>query len=74
MDWLYDKLFVQPLWWFARINKRDFIDSFYAAVAAVTRALWVVLRSTQTGRLRWYAAVIVAGTILFVALALVAKP
>ena len=70
MDWLYDKVFVQPILWFARINKSDFIDAFYGAVAAVTRALWVILRSTQTGRVRWYAAVVVAGTVLFVALAL----
>jgi len=70
MDWLYDKLFVQPILWFARINKSDFIDAFYGAVASVTRGLWVILRSTQTGRVRWYAAVVVAGTVLLVALAL----
>jgi NADH-quinone oxidoreductase subunit M len=60
MDWLYERLFVQPLVWFARVDKGDFIDGFYTGVARLNEFAWRVLRRTETGRLRWYAAGIAA--------------
>lgn len=69
-DWLYDKSFVQPFVWAAQINKGDFIDVLYTGIARLTEALNRALRLTQTGRLRWYAAGIAAGSVLFVAVAL----
>jgi NADH-quinone oxidoreductase subunit L len=70
MDWLYDRLFVQPLVWFARVDKGDFIDGFYTGVARLNELAWRVLRRTETGRLRWYAAGIAAGSIVFIAVVL----
>jgi NADH-quinone oxidoreductase subunit L len=69
MDWLYDRVFVRPLEWLARIDKQDFIDSFYDAIQFVTQWSWRVLRRTENGRLRWYAAGVTAGTVIFIAIA-----
>jgi NADH-quinone oxidoreductase subunit L len=70
MDWLYDRLFVQPLVCFARINKGDFIDGFYTGVARMNELAWGILSRTETGRLRWYAAGIAAGSVVFIAVVL----
>lgn len=70
MDWLYDRLFVQPILWFARINKRDVIDAFYRGIAYVTQLFWSALRATETGQVRWYAAGLVLGTVVILAIAL----
>lgn len=69
-DWLYDKGLVRPYHWVTSINQNDFIDSFFDAVAWVNRFLHQFFSMTQTGQLRWYAASIAAGTVLFVAMAL----
>jgi NADH-quinone oxidoreductase subunit L len=69
-DWLYDKLFVRPILWFARINKRDFIDAFYSGIAALNELLHCAFRDTETGRVRWYAAGIAGGAIVILAIAL----
>ena len=68
MDWLYDRAFVRPVIWFARLDKNDFIDSFYNGIARLTDLGWAALRETENGRLRWYAAWITAGTVIFVAI------
>jgi NADH-quinone oxidoreductase subunit L len=70
MDWLYDRLFVQPLVWFARVDKSDFIDGFYTGVAWLNEFAWGVLRRTENGRLRWYAAGIAGGSVVFIAVVL----
>jgi NADH-quinone oxidoreductase subunit L len=70
MDWIYERLFVVPLVWFARVDKGDFIDGFYTGVAWLNEFAWRVLRRTETGRLRWYAAGIAAGAVVFVAVVL----
>jgi NADH-quinone oxidoreductase subunit L len=70
MDWLYDGLFLRPLVWFARVDKNDFIDRFYTGVAWLNEFAWRVLRRTETGRLRWYAAGIAAGSVVFIAVVL----
>jgi len=70
MDWLYDRVFVKPLVWFARIDKGDFMDSFYTGVARMNEFTWRILSRTETGRLRWYAAGIAAGSVVFIALVL----
>lgn len=71
MDWLYDHLFVRPVVWFARVDRRDFVDGFYNGCAALSRGFYRGLRTTETGRVRWYAAGIVFGSILFVAIVLI---
>ena len=67
-DWLYDRVFVRPFLWVARINKNDFIDTFYTGVARLTEAMYRALRLTQTGKLRWYAACIAVGSVVFLAM------
>jgi NADH-quinone oxidoreductase subunit L len=68
MDWLYDRLFVRPVTAFATGNRSDAVDLIYNGMAAVARAGWEGLSVTENGRLRWYAAAVLAGTILFVAI------
>jgi NADH-quinone oxidoreductase subunit L len=71
-DWLYDKVFVRPFVWAARINKSDFIDFIYRLVAGIIQVFHFILSLTQTGRVRWYAvgiavgAVIIVGFVLFI--------
>ncbi len=65
-DFAYDKLFAAPVVWFARVDKRDFIDKFYDGLAALSRACYRVFSASESGRLRWYAASIVGGTVVFV--------
>jgi NADH-quinone oxidoreductase subunit L len=69
-DWYYNKLFVQPTIWIARINKGDFVDSFYRGIAEINRLLYGALSRSENGRVRWYAAGVAMGTVVFVAIAL----
>jgi NADH-quinone oxidoreductase subunit L len=69
-DWCYDKLFVQPVLWFARVDKKDGVDAFYNGVGDLNELLYRGLRLTENGQVRWYAAAIAAGTVVFVAIAL----
>lgn len=67
-DWLYDRLFVRPVLWAARVNKGDLIDAVYNGIARLAELSWRVLSLTENGRLRWYAAGIAAGSVVFVAI------
>lgn len=69
-DWFYDVAFVSPLLWLARIDKSDFIDAFYTGVGRISESFHRALSLTETGRVRWYAAGIVAGSVIFVAIVL----
>jgi NADH-quinone oxidoreductase subunit L len=69
-DWLYERLFVRPIVWIARVNKRDVVDSFYNGLARLGKLANNALSMTQTGKVRWYAAGIALGTALFVAIAI----
>ena len=68
MDWLYDRLFVQPVVWIARVNKADVVDSIYVGLANLATYCYRALSLTETGKLRWYAAWIAGGTVAFVAI------
>jgi NADH-quinone oxidoreductase subunit L len=70
MDWLYDRIFVWPVIWIARIGRGDIIDGSYDGLALLSEGGWRVLRRTQSGKLRWYAAAIAGGTIIFIAVVL----
>jgi NADH-quinone oxidoreductase subunit L len=61
---------VKPLVWFAHVDKRDFMDSFYTGVARMNELAWRILSQTETGRLRWYAVGIAAGSVVFIAVVL----
>ena len=69
-DWIYEKVFVQPFIWAAQTNKSDFVDAFYTGVAQLTELFYRGLSRTQTGRLRWYAAGMAVGSVLFLAMVL----
>ena len=70
MDWLYDHLFVRPVLWFANVDRNDFIDDFYIGLARLNELTWRALRTTENGRIGWYAAGITAGTVVFLAIVL----
>jgi NADH-quinone oxidoreductase subunit L len=70
MDWLYERVFVRPIMWIARVDKSDFIDYIYSAIALITELLYHGVRRTENGRMRWYAAGIAAGSIIFLAIVL----
>ena len=67
-DRLHDVLFVRPFLWAARANKDDFIDQIYQGLARICRLLYGALHETQTGRVRWYAAVLATGSFTIIAL------
>ena len=63
-DRVYDRVFVKPFLWVARVNKGDVVDFLFRITAAVTRGFHHVGALTQTGRLRWYAANMTIGLIV----------
>ena len=69
-DWLYDRLFVRPVMWVANGSRGDPIDAAYRGLAALARFGYRGFALTETGNVRWYAAAIAGGTILFVAVVL----
>jgi NADH-quinone oxidoreductase subunit L len=70
MDWLYDRIFVRPVVWFAHFDRADFIDSVYAGLARLSELTYFALRSTENGRVRWYAAGIAFGAVALVSMVL----
>lgn len=69
-DWLYDRLFVRPFLWVARMNRRDAVDRVFDFIAELSRDAHHALSLTESGRLRWYAAGIGAGAVIFLGVAL----
>ena len=69
-DWIYDKGFVQPFIWASNVNKSDFVDAFYTGVGRIAEASYRWLSGTETGRVRWYATAMAAGSVLFIAVVL----
>jgi NADH-quinone oxidoreductase subunit L len=69
-DWIYNKLVVQPFGWISQVNKSDFVDSFYTGIARLADLLYRGLSSTETGRVRWYAAAMAGGSVAFLAVVL----
>ena len=70
LDWIYDRIFVQPFVWISRINKSDFIDSLYTGVAALAYLSWRGLSYTETGRVRWYTMAMGIGSVVFLGMVL----
>ncbi len=68
-DWLYDRLLVLPYASISRINRNDFIDRAYGGIAWAASLFHKGLSATETGNMRLYAAVIAAGAVIAVALA-----
>jgi NADH-quinone oxidoreductase subunit L len=70
MDWLYDHLFVRPYKALTHWNRGDFVDSIYDALAETVWLVHDFSTTTQTGQLRTYVVVMVAGLILLTAVVL----
>ncbi len=70
-DRLYDRLFIRPFLWAARVNKNDFIDSIYTGIAGINRAAHTVLSFTQTGNIRWYAMGIAIGAVVAIGIVVI---
>jgi NADH-quinone oxidoreductase subunit L len=70
MDWLYDRLLVNPYKVLAQAIHKDTVDLFYNGVVAMTRGLHRAFSRLQTGELRWYASVMVLGLIILLAVLL----
>ena len=68
MDWLYDRLFVFPFMWLARINAKDIIDQAYGVVVEINRTAHQMIARSQTGSLRWYALSLATGLVVIVTL------
>ncbi len=66
-DFVYDRLLVRPLCWFARTNARDGIDLAILSIPTALRSFNGVLVRTQTGQIRWYAASMALGAVLVIA-------
>jgi NADH-quinone oxidoreductase subunit L len=69
-DWIYDRVFVRPFVWVSQVNKSDFVDSFYTGVARLTDLLYRGSSATETGGVRWYAAAMAGGAVVFLAVVL----
>ena len=69
-DWLYDRTLVRPFVWIATVNRRDVVDDAFTAIARWNQTAHDALSRTETGRLRWYAAAIGAGAVIFIGVVL----
>ncbi len=67
-DELYDRIFVRPYCWLARVNQGDVLDQIYRGIAALNRRLHDALSRTQNGHVRRYAAGIAIGAVIILAL------
>lgn len=68
LDWLYERLFIRPVVRFAQFDRSDFIDFLYTGVARLSELAYQVFRSSETGKVRWYAAGIVFGAVILVSM------
>ena len=68
MDWLYEKVFVNPYVGMAKLNKKDFIDSIYNGTARLAQIFHGLVAETQTGQIRWYAISLTCGVLLLVSI------
>jgi NADH-quinone oxidoreductase subunit L len=71
-DLAYDRALVQPLVRLAHADRGDVIDLFYRAVGRLTAQLHRAVARTETGRVRFYAAGIILGSVLLLGLVLLA--
>jgi len=67
-DWLYGRLFVRPFQRAAELVKADPADVPYTAAANISQLAHFVLSRSQNGRVRWYAAGLVFGAVVVIAI------
>ena len=66
-DWLYERVFVRPVKWFARVARGDLVEPVVDGIAWLNLWAWRTLSAGQTGRLRAYIAVVGLGVVLLLA-------
>ncbi len=67
-DRIYDRAFVRPYLWLASVGRDDVVDYVFRAVGWTVQAAHRGVRLSQTGRVRFYAAGVVLGAALLLAL------
>ncbi|MDA8387829.1 MAG: NADH-quinone oxidoreductase subunit L [Nitrospiraceae bacterium] len=72
-DWLYEKTLAAPYRWLARTNRNDAVDLFYSFIAKVNMFFHYGLSLSQTGKVRFYAAVIALGAVVTITIAVFAR-
>lgn len=70
LDSFYNTLLVRPFKSIAELNKDDVVDSAYTAVAQLSMGFHHLVSTSQTGRLRWYAASMGFGAAVIIAIGL----
>ena len=70
-DWTYDRLIVRPFVRLAQANKSDFVDLMFTSLSALAQGLHRLVKRSQTGELRWYAANMVGGLLLIILIVIV---
>ncbi len=68
-DWLVDRLVTRPYAALARFSRGDFFDRIFSGIADLNAGIARALSALQSGYVRWYAAGIVAGAIILIAMA-----
>jgi NADH-quinone oxidoreductase subunit L len=66
-DQFYDRFVVEPFVWLAQVNRDDMLDAIARSPVRLSRLAHGRLSQTQSGKARWYAAGIAAGSIVFIA-------
>jgi NADH-quinone oxidoreductase subunit L len=70
-DWLYERVFVKPLFLLARANRDDAVDLLYSGIAWYSRLFNDALSRTQSGKLRWYVMGITLGVVITIGIVVV---
>jgi NADH-quinone oxidoreductase subunit L len=70
-DWLYERVFVKPLFLLARANRDDAVDLLYRGIAWYGRFFNDALCRTQSGKLRWYVMGITLGVVITIGIVVV---
>src|SRR5665647_3408056 len=63
-DWLYERVFVRPVKWFARIARGDLVEPAVGGIAWLNLRAWRALSASQNGLLRTYLTVAGVGIVL----------
>ncbi len=70
-DWLYERIFIRPYVWMARVNKRDFIDLFFVFLPWLARQFHYVFKATQSGKMRRYIVGIALGALVSITIVVI---
>ncbi|HEY7304666.1 MAG TPA: NADH-quinone oxidoreductase subunit L [Bryobacteraceae bacterium] len=73
VDWLYDHLFAAPFRFVVNRSASDVVDAIYTGLATLADRISLLLRVTQSGRIRLYATGVAAGSIVLFAVILFAR-